>query len=205
MRAMRQLNWEDHGILRYRWHNFAKFSEDAYRSNHPTTQRFEDYARHGIKTILTLRGARHQPQYLFEAETCKRLGMKLECVQLAARRAPSVERLEMLFTAFDKIERPFLMHCKSGADRTGLAAALYLLQCDGADLTTAKEQLSFKYVHIRRTATGVLDHFIDTYETRFNQTGIGVRDWISTEYDAAVLTASFAAKQKSLRFWQGWS
>ena len=71
----------------------------------------------------------------------------------------------------------------------------------GADLATAKEQLGFKYVHIRRTATGVLDHFIDTYETRFNQTGIGVRDWILTEYNAAVLTASFAAKQKSLRFW----
>ena len=56
-RAMRQLDWVDHGILRYRWHNFAEFALGAYRSNHPTIARFEDYAAMGIKTVLTLRGA----------------------------------------------------------------------------------------------------------------------------------------------------
>lgn len=203
-RAQRQLDWGDHGILRYRWHNFSQFAPDAFRSNHPTTDRFDTYAAMGIKTVLTLRGAQHQPQYLFEAETCARLGLTLECVQLAARRAPPVDRLQMLFAMFDKIERPFLMHCKSGADRTGLAAALYLLEYEGADIATAKAQLSFDFVHIRRTATGILDHFLDTYESRFNQTGIGVRDWVNTEYSAEDLKVSFAAKQRSLWFWQGW-
>ena len=203
-RAMRQLDWSDHGILRYRWHNFSQFAPDAFRSNHPTTARFEDYAAMGIKTVLTLRGARHQPQYLFEAETCARLGLQLECVQMAARRAPKVAELTDLFAMFDVMERPFLMHCKSGADRTGLAAALYLLAFEGADLSTAKAQLSFDYIHIRRTATGIMDHFLEVYEARFTQTGIGVRDWITTEYDSDALTVSFAAKQESLRFWQGW-
>jgi protein tyrosine phosphatase (PTP) superfamily phosphohydrolase (DUF442 family) len=202
--AQRQLVWLDHGILRYRWHNFSEFASGAFRSNHPTTTRFEEYAAMGITTVLTLRGAKRLPQYLFEAETCARLGLTLECVQLAARRAPPAARLQMLFAAFDKIEKPFLMHCKSGADRTGLAAALYLLEYGGADIATAKAQLSFDFVHIRRTATGILDHFLDTYEARFNQTGIGVRDWIGTEYSAEDLTLSFAAKQKTLRLWQGW-
>lgn len=203
-RAMRHLDWVDHGILRYRWHNFAEFAPGVFRSNHPTIARFEDYAAMGIKTVLTLRGAQHQPQYLFEAEVCTRLGLGLECVQLAARRAPPVDRLQMLFSKFDHMDRPFLMHCKSGADRTGLAAALYQLEYAGADIASAKKQLSFDFVHIRRTATGVLDHFLDTYEARFIQTGIGVRDWIGTEYSAEDLTLSFAAKQRSLRFWQGW-
>ena len=203
-RAMRQLDWVDHGILRYRWHNFAEFALGAYRSNHPTIARFEDYAAMGIKTVLTLRGAQHQPQFLFEAEACARLGLGLECVQLAARRAPPVDRLQMLFSKFDHMDRPFLMHCKSGADRTGLAAAIYLLEYADADLATAKKQLSLDFIHIRRTETGILDHFLDTYEARFMRTGIGVRDWIGTEYSAADLTLSFAAKQRSLRFWQGW-
>ena len=203
-RAQRQLDWADHGILRYRWHNFAQLVPGIYRSNHPTTARFKDYAAMGIKTVLTLRGAQHQPQYLFEAETCDHLGLTLECVQMAARRAPTVERLTMLFDVFDRIEPPFLMHCKSGADRTGLASAIYLLAYAGADLAAAKAQLSFDFIHIRRTATGILDHFLDTYEARFNETGIGVRDWIATEYDADALTVSFAAKQRKLRFWQGW-
>ncbi|WP_458791107.1 phosphatase domain-containing protein [Yoonia sp. MH D7] len=203
-RAMRQFEWADHGILRHRWHNFAQFADGAFRSNHPTTARFEAYAAMGIKTVLTLRGGQNQPQYLFEAETCARLGLTLECVQMAARKAPVAARLGQLYAMFDRIERPFLMHCKSGADRTGLAAALYLLEYEGADIATAKAQLSFDFIHIRRTATGVLDHFLDTYEARFNQTGIGARAWIATEYDAEALKVSFAAKQKALQPWQGW-
>lgn len=204
VRAQRHLDWIDHGILRYRWHNFAQVAPGVYRSNHPTTARFETYAAMGIKSVLTLRGAQHQPQYLFEAETCVRLGLTLECVQLAARKAPPKDRLLMLFETFDTIEKPFLMHCKSGADRTGLSSALYLLAYAGADISVAKAQLSFDFVHIRRTETGILDHFLDVYEARFNETGIAVRDWIATEYDATALTESFASKQKALKFWQGW-
>lgn len=203
-RAQRQFDWRDHGILRYRWHNFAEFAPKAFRSNHPTHQRFEEYAAMGIETILTLRGAILQPQYLFEVDNCERLGLKLECVQMAARRAPPVERLAKLFSMFDQLKRPFLIHCKSGADRTGLAAALYLLEYENADLTIAKAQLSFNFLHIRRTETGILDHFLDTYEERFTQTGISVREWAATEYDADALTANFTKKQKKLKLWQGW-
>ncbi len=203
-RAQRWLDWVDHGILRYRWHNFAEIAPGVFRSNHPTTERFDAYAAMGIKTIFSMRGGKHLPQYLFEVETCERLGLTLECFKMSAREAPTVERLDMLFDVFDRIKPPFLMHCKSGADRTGLASAIYLLEYAGADIATAKAQLSFDFVHIRRTATGILDHFLDTYEARFNQTGIGIRDWIATEYDSDALTLSFAAKQKSLRFWQGW-
>jgi protein tyrosine/serine phosphatase len=203
-RAQRQLDWVDHGILRRRWHNFAKVAEDVYRSNHPTTARFEEYAALGIITVFSLRGGKSLPQYLFEVEACTRLGLKLECFKMSAREAPTVDQLDMLFEVFDRIEKPFLMHCKSGADRTGLSSALYLLVYEGADIATAKKQLSFDYIHIRRTASGILDHFLDTYEAYFLQTGNGVREWIATEYDSDALKVSFAAKQKLLWFWQGW-
>lgn len=203
-RALRQLDWSDHGILRYRWHNFAEIAPGVFRSNHPTTERFEEYAAMGIQTVLSLRGGKHMPQYLFEVETCARLGLQLECFKMSAREAPTIDRLDMLFEAFDRMDRPFLMHCKSGADRTGLASAIYLLEYAGVDISTAKKQLSFDFVHIRRTATGILDHFLDTYEARFIQTGIGLREWIAAEYSAEDLTLSFSAKQRSLRFWQGW-
>lgn len=203
-RAQRQLYWVDLGILRRCWHNFAKVAEDVYRSNHPTTARLEEYAALGITTVFSLRGGKHLPQYLFEAEACTRLGLKLECFKMSASEAPTVDQLDMLFEVFDRIEKPFLMHCKSGADRTGLSSALYLLAYEGADIATAKKQLSFDYIHIRRTATGILDHFLDTYEAHRLQTGIGVREWIATEYNSDALKVSFAAKQRLLWFWQGW-
>lgn len=202
--AQRWLDWADHGILRYRWHNFAEIAPGIFRSNHPTTSRLETYAAMGIKTIISLRGGKHLPQYLFEVETCASLGLALECFKMSAREAPKVENLNMLFDVFDRVKAPFLMHCKSGADRTGLASAIYLLAYAGADIATAKAQLSFDFMHIHRTSTGILDHFINTYEERFNQTGIGIRHWIATEYDSDALTLSFLSKQKSLWFWQGW-
>ena len=199
------LDWLDHGILRRHWHNFEEFAPGAYRSNHPDRLRFERYARLGIRSVLNLRGAVRQPHYLFEQEWTEALGLTLVDVHMSARQAPRREALLALMEAFDTIERPFLMHCKSGADRTGLAAAIYLLRNEGAPLEVARRQLSFRYIHIRRTSTGILDHFLDTYAARLEETGpIGIEQWIRTEYDPTALTESFEAKQAALKPWEGW-
>lgn len=203
-RSLQHLRWLDHGILRTFWHNFAEFAPGAYRSNHPDHARFSAYADLGIKTVLNLRGVVQQPHYLFEVESCDKLGLTLVTTQMAARRAPQVKELTDLLDAFATIERPFLMHCKSGADRTGLAAAIYLMVHEGQPLAVARKQLSFRFIHIRRTATGILDHFLDVYAARAAQSPIAIDDWIRTEYDPSALTASFAAKQAALKPWQGW-
>ena len=203
-RSHLHLNWLDHGSLRTFWHNFEEFAPGAYRSNHPNHKRFKAYANMGIKTVLNLRGVAKQPHYLFELESCKKLGLTLIDSQMAARRAPRVRELTNLLDVFATIEHPFLMHCKSGADRTGLAAALYLMLYADAPLELARKQLSFRFLHIRRTKTGILDHFLDVYETRNAQSPIGIADWIRDEYDPAALPESFAAKQAALKPWQGW-
>lgn len=203
-RSMWHFNWLDHGVLRILWHNFDEVAPGVYRSNHPNHKRFAAYAAMGIKSVLNLRGKAQQPHYLFEVESCAALGLTLVDSQMAARRAPKLRELVQLLHAFETIEKPFLMHCKSGADRTGLAAALYLMLYEDASLDEARAQLSFRYVHIRRTETGILDHFLDVYEARLAEGPITIDDWIKTEYDPEALTASFAAKQAALKPWQGW-
>ena len=196
--------WLDHGILRKHWHNFAPVAPEVYRANHPDHRRFTDYAQMGIKSVLNLRGSARQSHYLFEAETCAVLGLTLVDISLSARKAPPKKALNQLLGAFDTIEKPFLMHCKSGADRTGLAAALYLMVVERQPLDIARKQLSFRFLHIKRSATGILDHFFDTYEARNAASPITIEDWIKTEYDPEALTKSFAAKQAALKPWQGW-
>lgn len=203
-RSMMHFNWLDHGVLRLRWHNFEEFAPGAYRSNHPNHQRFESYAALGVKSVLNLRGVAKQPYYLFEAESCKKLGLTLVNSQMAARRAPKIKELTQLLHSFETIEKPFLMHCKSGADRTGLAAVIYLMVFEGKALADVRKQLSFRFLHIRKTDTGILDHFLDVYAARNAQSPIAIDDWIKTEYRPAELTKSFAKKQAKLRFWQGW-
>ncbi|SFR34052.1 Dual specificity phosphatase, catalytic domain [Yoonia tamlensis] len=203
-RSQFHFNWLDHGVLRLRWHNFEEFAPGAYRSNHPNHKRFTAYAALGVKSVLNLRGVAKQPHYLFEVESCEKLGLTLVNSQMAARRAPSVKELTKLIHSFETIEKPFLMHCKSGADRTGLAAAIYLMLYAGKPLEEARGQLSFRFLHIRKTATGILDHFLDVYAARNARAPIAIDDWIKSEYDPEALTKSFAEKQASLRFWQGW-
>ena len=186
--------WTDHGILRRLWTNFAEIAPGVFRSNHPHPARLEAYAARGIRAVLNLRGTGQRAPYLFEAEACAALGLQLISVDLQARKAAPPDQLLALFDAFDRIDRPFVMHCKSGADRAGLASALYLLDT-GASVAEARRMLSLRYLHLRFTRTGVQDHMLDIYEDRLRRGPIGIRDWVRDEYDPDALTQSFAAKR----------
>ena len=47
------------------------------------------------------------------------------------------------------------MHCKSGADRAGLAAALYLIFKKDYSLEEASRELNFKHLHIKYTVAKI--------------------------------------------------
>lgn len=203
-RSYKHYDWMDHGILRRRWHNFEAVAPGVYRSNHPHHERFAAYAEMGIKSVLNLRGVSDQSHYLFEAESCAQLGLELVTVHLGARNAPEQHRLVALLDAFETLPKPFMMHCKSGADRTGLAAAFYLLHYTDATDAEARQQLSFKYLHIRKSSTGILDHVLETYLAARDATGVDLRAWVETGYDKPAVVASYKAKKERERFWQGW-
>lgn len=186
-------NMVDHGWLRVLWRNFHRVGPGVYRSNQPSASQLRAvHARIGLKTVLNLRGAGRQSFYLFEAETCRDLGIRLVDLDLSATRAPSPARLHQLVDLLAGLERPLLIHCKSGADRTGLAAALYLLMVEKRPITEAKRQLSLRYVHMARSAAGIQDHLLRLYEREYLCSGIGFLDWVDQDYDPVKVTESFA-------------
>lgn len=192
-RSYRYVTFVDHGLLRTFWTNFGQVADGVYRSNQPDHARLEYYKSIGIKAILNLRGIGPHAPYLFEVESCAALGLELASTKLKARAPASKDQFLKLFEIFDTIPHPFLMHCKSGADRAGLASALYLLD-QGAPIAQAKEQLSLRYLHLKFTKTGVQDHMLDLFEQRNAKSPISIRDWISHEYDPEAVAASFAKK-----------
>ena len=186
-------NLVDHGWLRVLWRNFHRIAPGVYRSNQPSgSQLHAIHARVGLRTVLNLRGASKQSFYLFEAVACRDLGLELVDLPLSASQAPPLARLEELITLLQTMPKPFLIHCKSGADRTGLAAALYLLLVEKQPIEVAKRQLSFRYIHVANSPAGVQDHLLRVYEQAFRQSGIGFLDWMRKDYDPAEVTASFA-------------
>jgi len=64
------------------------------------------------------------------------------------------ERAAELIALLARVEKPVLIHCKAGADRSGLAAALYLAAVSKQGEEAAQEQLSIRFGHISVPLTG---------------------------------------------------
>lgn len=195
--ARRAAKWHyrlvDHGFLRVWWRNLHEIAPGVFRSNQPSGRQLAALQRKiGLRSVLNLRGASRNSFYLFEAEVCKARGVALIDLSMSASQAPSRETLEQLLVILQNAQKPLLIHCKSGADRTGLAAVLYLLVIEGRPLEQAKRQLSFNYLHVANSPAGVQDHFLRCYEKAQRDTGIGFLDWMRHVYDPQQVTASFA-------------
>lgn len=191
-KARLQYHIFDHAFLRVFWTNFDQVAEGVYRSNQPTHARFARYKKLGVKTVLNLRGSSVESPYQFERETCEKLGLKLVNAKIYARKAAGRDELLHLIDCFRTIEKPFLMHCKSGADRAGFASVLYLMVMEGKSLEEARKHLSVRYIHFKWTKTGIVDHIFDMYEGFNAHTPIRIEDWIATVYDKSEATRSFA-------------
>lgn len=188
--------WFDHAILRTVWTNFFEIAPGVYRSNHPTHRRFVKLKQMGVKTILNLRGSYGAAHYLVEQESCEALGLQLISVSMQARHAPPREEIQALLAAFREAEKPFVMHCKSGADRAGFASALYLLVIEGRPMSEARRMLGVKYLHLSMSKTGILDHILDVYEARNAREAVSFDDWLATEYDATTMQADYMENNK---------
>ncbi|MGB2311096.1 MAG: fused DSP-PTPase phosphatase/NAD kinase-like protein, partial [Candidatus Puniceispirillaceae bacterium] len=112
-----ELIFKDHGFLRLAWHNQHQIADGVWRSNQPGPGRIARLADNGIKSIVNLRGPRDDGGWQLEAEACQKAGITLFDFTARSRAAPSKAMLHAAKSLFAEIEKPVLMHCKSGADR----------------------------------------------------------------------------------------
>ena len=183
----------DHGILRLLYHNFFKIDDNIYRCNMPTPQRIRKYKNVlGIKTIINCRGTKRDGGWLLENEACEKYGIELINLKARSRAAPDKELIMKANLVFKKIKYPALIHCKSGADRAGIVSALYkILYCKESP-KNAKKQLSLKFLHIKHAKTGILDKFIEEYESFLNKNkNFHFLDWVQTIYKPEKLEHDF--------------
>ena len=179
----------DHAFLRVLWNNFHQVSDEVYRANQPSPSHLRSYKDKGIKAVLNLRGFTQQSYALFEEDSCKNLGLDLISVPFSGSSAPQPEKLLEIIDIMEKIPKPFVLHCKSGADRAGLVSAMYLIVQKKLSVTEAKKQLSFKYLHLDFTKTGILDYIFDVFSERLKIENIDFLDWIKQEYNCLLYTS----------------
>ena len=181
----------DHAFLRLWWTNLhSVVPGKVYRSNHPSPARLRDLvARLGLRTVVNLRGTAPNPATARSADAAAGLGVETIYMAFESRGAPHRDRILRFHDLYRTMTFPALLHCKSGADRAGLASGLVLL-FEGGTAAEAAAQLSWRYLHISLSPTGILDAFFALYAAE----GEGRKafiDWVREDYREEELRRRF--------------
>jgi protein tyrosine phosphatase (PTP) superfamily phosphohydrolase (DUF442 family) len=161
----------------------------VYRCAQPTGgQLAELIESRQIKTVLNRRGvSRDADWYLAESRAAHAANISQEDITLSAYLLPPPAELRRLVDVLDHTEYPVLIHCKQGADRTGLASAIVILLSPDGTLADARRQLWPLYGHISLGRTYAMDEFLDRYEgwlvsTNQSHTPDRFRHWVDAVY-----------------------
>ncbi len=122
---------------------------EYYRSAQPSAEKLDSYIRrYGLKTVLNLRGAHGEADwYREEQRVTAAHGVLLVDFPMSAQADLSRDDALKLVEIMRNAPKPILVHCKTGADRTGLATAIYAYKIAGMTEAEAEAQLSPRYGH----------------------------------------------------------
>jgi tyrosine-protein phosphatase SIW14 len=110
--------------------NFHIVNDQVLRGGQPTDAGFKNLADRGVKTIVDLQedGTRARD----EKRLVKALGMKYVNIPMKGMATPTDKQIAHALKALnDTSDGRVFIHCKRGADRTGMVIACYRVQHDG--------------------------------------------------------------------------
>lgn len=126
----------------------------CYRSGQLKPKSLAKYVKkYGIKTIINLRGENKDCGWWREEKRiADELGVVHHSLSFCAKKLEKKREINTLLDIYKNAPRPILIHCLSGADRTGEAAALWVLEQQGKNKKEALKQLSlyYRYLRLRR-------------------------------------------------------
>ncbi len=141
-----------------------------------------------IKTVVNLRG-HHPEQPWYRDERAATLAGGATQVDMAISSCEWMSRTQLraLIDVIANSERPMLVHCWRGAERTGLASALAILLREGSTLDDARDQFSLRYLFVSAGDGIVTIQHLEHYEHWLTQSGLthsptNLRRWVDVGF-----------------------
>ncbi|HQK99723.1 MAG TPA: tyrosine-protein phosphatase [Smithellaceae bacterium] len=143
--------------------------------------------KYNLKTIINLRGDNEGRQwYETERQIAQAHGAALYDFSFDASSLPPVRLVIALLHCLDSADKPLLIHCRQGIDRTSFVSALILALEENVPYETALKQMTWRFGIIPgRTSVGPL--FFGQYEAWRGLSRLGhspdlLRSWIHRTY-----------------------
>lgn len=169
--------------------NFAEVVPGKlYRSAQPDARLNGWVEEYDIKSVLNLRGGHPSYDwYKLERDIVRDHAVDYYEVPISAQYRPRKRELLQLIDLLGRARYPMLVHCKSGADRTGLGVALYHMIVQKEPPQKALTGFSIYHAHIPLFGPEKLQQPIREYaqwleQKKLTHTPERFREWVETEY-----------------------
>ncbi|MBD3231228.1 hypothetical protein GF322_01045 [Candidatus Dependentiae bacterium] len=148
-----------------------------YRSKQLDSKKLGQYIdKYKFAAVVNLRGENPDKKWwVKEKEICEKKNVLFYNIAMSAVRLPSKNHLKKLIDIFENVQGPIYVHCQGGADRTGMATAIYMMLMQHKTNKEALQYLAIKYGH-RKYKNSAMDFFVNIWQGR---------DWALKIYDPA--------------------
>jgi protein tyrosine/serine phosphatase len=115
--------------------NLHKITDNIYRSAQPETEGLKNLAKLKIRTVINLRG------FHDDKDEAKGTAIRLIDVPINTWDIDDDQVIQVMKELSKPENGPFLIHCKHGADRTGLMSAMYRIIYQGWSKERALDEM----------------------------------------------------------------
>ncbi|MGE5297441.1 MAG: fused DSP-PTPase phosphatase/NAD kinase-like protein [Solirubrobacterales bacterium] len=116
--------------------NLYRVSDDLYRGAQPAAEGIPQLKALGVKTVVNLRDGDTDHNLLDGS------GLEYKLIPMTAWQVHDDDVVQFLRTVTDKSRLPAFVHCRRGADRTGMMVAVYRVAVQGWDKEQAIAEMT---------------------------------------------------------------
>ena len=143
--------------------NFHRVNDQLYRGAQPRLDGLERLSKLGIRTIINLRD--DDQQALIEEQRARAAGFHYFNVPVAKFGRPDAAHIEKVLAIINSPEKqPVFVHCKHGADRTGVIVGAYRILYEG--WTSERAKAEAKRFGMKIWQIAMKDYLHDLYRDR---------------------------------------
>lgn len=173
-----------------------------YRSAQPTEESFSEWQQqHKFKSIINLRGheyCKDEPEALEFNKYSKEYNIDTKFIALDSKKLPYPNQVLEIINFIENSEKPLLIHCKHGVDRTGLISAIAVI-LHNQPVEQALLQISLKKGFLPFRHHEILRTFIYDYQNWLKQNNLNSSNQHFKNYIHNVYSVEYTPKKYRLK------